>query len=388
MLWCWRAVAVCFDERAAPPGTVTSGSASLILPLSLRGAFCDTQGYNDNNAGFQPIQYRAGKDVVDNDGTVSATFAPFWRGSMKTYALLSVAFGLAAASSASFELLLALDYSGSKLYRYDGTTGAAFGTIGNGRLSAPSSMALDHTNGTVRVYNSATGTITVLNYSTGELENEFSVGPARGYTVMAEGPNGSFFLGDFLSAGSVSRYSSTGALLATYTAPVNSAARAIGYSPDGFVYIFNTNNQLSRYNLSGGARLNQVLGPGSELNDSRQMVFQGNDVLVSTGSGNGYRKYTYGPSFWTNTGTAVSARMNFGYGIAKGHGNQVFVAGYDNNSGFIEGWERTSGTSRQLITGPAGGHFNALESVIAPEPGSVVAMAVGAAVLLRRRRAN
>lgn len=302
--------------------------------------------------------------------------------------LLALAFGagISACSFASFELLLALDYQNSTIHRYDGTTGASLGTFGSSRLVNPSAMAVDVSTNTVSVF-SATNTITVFNYNTGVVVNEFTHN-AGGFATMCPGPAGSFLIGSFLNPGNVVRYNAlTGTIQASYFSPVNSSVRAMGYNPDGSVYIYYTaTGEVSRYNPAGGVRTNAVAGPGAELSDSRQMTFMGSSAVVSLGSGKGYRKFIYGTNAWTAGTSVESSNLSFGYGLTRGHGSQVFLAGYNATNGLIEGYDLISGTHRQTITGPNGSFFVAMASVVAPEPTTLLALGVGSLLVLRRKR--
>jgi len=104
------------------------------------------------------------------------------------FALLSVA----AASQASYELALILDNDpaggGIQVKRYDGDTGAYFGSFGTGALIGYSSFAVDGSTGTCVVGNSSGG-IKRFDYSTGAYLGSPASTAVRSLTFA----NGNFF---------------------------------------------------------------------------------------------------------------------------------------------------------------------------------------------------
>ncbi len=315
---------------------------------------------------------------------------------MKKYiALIALSACLPAASRASFELLLALDYFGHQVLRYDGETGIAFGKFGRDRLINPGAMSLDQPSSRVTVYDLALNSFQVFNYNTGELLQEI---PGPGYTaaLMAPITGGGFLMGDY-NSNTVRRYSANGTVLATFQAPAGAGpVRAMGQAPDGSVYIIHRETyEISRYSPNGGNRLNVVTGFVPEIADCRQMVFQGDSVVLSMGNTyglnqkEGWLRFSYNTTNWGTPAVTISNILEQSLGLGAGHNEQVYLGGWDSSgNGFIEGYHRTSRLLRQTIALPSGSRPVSLAVVLAPEPSGLAfgCMGIGLALCRRKRK--
>ena len=82
-------------------------------------------------------------------------------------------------ANASFEIVLAVDFIGGKIDRFDGISGTSFGSFGAGSLgnSATTCMDIDRKTGLAYIGANLT-TVQVWNYNTGEFNSSFFVGGA------------------------------------------------------------------------------------------------------------------------------------------------------------------------------------------------------------------
>jgi hypothetical protein len=67
--------------------------------------------------------------------------------------VLALAVSVAAASHASFELLLAVDNGTNQVHRFDPVTGLSLGSFGQGMMSGPAKIAIDQTTGVAYISN-------------------------------------------------------------------------------------------------------------------------------------------------------------------------------------------------------------------------------------------
>lgn len=99
----------------------------------------------------------------------------------------AVASALIALFSSAKTLLRLSDGHGcwhESIHRFDGVTGAYFGSFGQGMLNLPESFAIDRTTGRAFVYEASIGLTRVFNYNTGaHLADLFSIFPVSVFNV-------------------------------------------------------------------------------------------------------------------------------------------------------------------------------------------------------------
>ncbi|MCE9559516.1 MAG: hypothetical protein K8R88_11245 [Armatimonadetes bacterium] len=233
--------------------------------------------------------------------------------------------------------------------------------------------------------NIATSSIASFNYNTGELVGEVSVG-AVSYPLLGITSAGNFLLGDY-STPLLRNYNSAGTLISTFTPPAGAATvRAIGQAPDGNIFVaFGGTNAITKY-TSSGVLVGNVATGISGLGDSRQMVFQGNQVVLALGNSGKWGRFDYTATAWTNY-SEVSVPSSFVYGAAAGHFNTIYSGGYlAGPVSIINSYHRSTGVQRSTFTIPGTLAITSIACVVAPEPSGLAFLGLASLVFLRRKR--
>jgi len=111
---------------------------------------------------------------------------------MRRVVTFALAFLAATQAMASFELVMVLDRGAGKIHRFDGVTGAYFGSFGTFSGSVKS-MSLDQATGRVMVFDPLVATVSQWDYSTGMRTRSFS--SATGATFYGYGYGGTILAG-------------------------------------------------------------------------------------------------------------------------------------------------------------------------------------------------
>ena len=299
--------------------------------------------------------------------------------------LIALLIAVAGAASASFELVLALDYTNGLVHRIDGENSIYMGSFGGNRLVSPTGLAVQQSTNRVHVYDSVLRSVLSFDYNTGEQVAEVAIN-AGGFAQLSLANNGDFLVTDFSSLSS-RRFSQSGTLQATFTAPAGSVGgRAIMQAPDGNYYVaWSGSSVISRHNAAG-TLLGTAVSATPGINDTRQMFIQNNQVVISGGGSGKWMKATYSSSGLWGSPIETSA-FTYTYGASGGHLNTIYVGGYNTSAtGLLSSYHMTSGTLTSTFTIPGAGSIAAVGTVVAPEPGTWAAMGLGAMTLIRRRR--
>lgn len=293
------------------------------------------------------------------------------------------------AALASYELLMYGTGSDGYVQRIDPVSGALLGRIGQGYLSYAGSVALEGNTGNILVADLATRRVVRFNYSTGLFVNSFSlaVGPV-GITTIADGSivvsdNGSGVIRRYSSTGSILNAINTGAAAYSVVTLANGSTLAIGY--DGKIRRLNFANSsfvTESFTMAGTS----VFGAGASGNKVAQINFTdlGTTQMFQA---NAVGNYSTGPTYDL---LAAEANSMVGRGAAFGHGGVVYATAKDQTAGknYLYSWDPNAGlfaTRREI---PFVSELSAqMAIVVAPEPVTMVAMGLGLAVLVRRRRA-
>lgn len=301
--------------------------------------------------------------------------------------LLASVLSVSCVASASFELVLALDTGNHMIHRVDGERSIYLGNFGANRLLYPTGMAVQQSTNRVHVFDANLHAFISFDYNTGEKVAE-AVAPSFGYAQFGLANNGDFLIGDFAST-TARRYSQSGALLATFTAPAGAAGtRAMTQAADGNYYVaWSGINAITRHN-SAGALLATVVGTNAALSDCRQMFVQNNQVVISGGSSGKWMRASYsGTAAWGSITEMTS--MAFAYGVSGGHFSTIYSGGYVGTGNCVlNSFNLSTGGQMSTYTIPGAGSVTALGTVVAPEPHTVVGvlMAGGLGLLSRRKR--
>lgn len=309
---------------------------------------------------------------------------------LRILTILAASAGFAAASQASYELLMAVDFGAQTVRRFDGVTGAQLGSFGKGYLRTATSIAINSSINEAYVLDRSGGNrIYAFNYNTGEYLRDFSVG---GYTYgnVSLASNGDLLMGSTNNSGSsaLQRFSKTGSLISTYLTYGGQNSNNFVTASDGAMYAVDYNGSyLLRY-ATPGASYTTFLGNSNFAGYRGQMVSSGSL---------GYSLNFYTPQITPLTlsstlavGTTVTLAAYFSFldGATFGHGNILYIAG-SNSTGYPTILRYNTATNTVLntvFTDTATGEFAAMACVVAPEPSSLIGLGLGAGFLLMLRR--
>lgn len=292
-------------------------------------------------------------------------------------------------ATASYELLLVADANRKSVFRFDPVTGQSLGSFGNGRLAGAISIGVSATRGEAYVLETP-GFVTVWDYSTGLFRRNMAVSSGVN-GQLAVMPNGDLMITDGFFT--IRRYSSNGAPLREYSdftsgtsfrsvTPVGDNIvvwnRIAGSSGSQF-RILNSNFGVLRNLTAGSIRNASQFG-----SDGKWMAYADGSFGIAEAlefAGNGDltdANFTFLDSgvFSTVTSTAI------------GHGRMTYFAGRNGagTAGQIAVWNpvfsgfRGTFGSGQLVDPTS------MAIVVAPEPGTLLALTLGLAALARRRR--
>lgn len=301
---------------------------------------------------------------------------------------ISVLAAFAAGAQASYELVLVLDNSTASIHRFDGTTGAYFGEYAKGDLMPGGSygLAVDPTRGVSYVSDSNRGMLLVHEYSTGVLLREVSLLSTVGHVAnMAVAQNG-----DLLVAGS-SRAARLNPSLVVQNYYGAGGSTNVAQAPDGTVYTTDRSGSplLRRFTFTGAAGGTAAL-PAITSYFNWQSTFVGNvGYMTSTTSDSIIPFSPVNPPF---AGSAVALpSVTQCFALGAGHGSTLYAAGLnpaDATKGRLNVYSMATGaafykktTGEGILKKPY-----AVATVVAPEPGTLAALSLGAWAVLRRRR--
>ncbi len=296
---------------------------------------------------------------------------------------------VAAACSAhsSFELVLVADNETNSVHRFDGVTGAYFGSFGAGDGYAFGLIGLAVNQNTGRCYtgNYNDGVVREYDYSTGLLLREVSLSGLGSTWNISLGNNGDLLIGT--SSGGY-RYNSNFVFQNKY-ASNDTASLTLG--PDGNVYSFDrASNVARRFSYAGGAQGTTTFGSVGSPYSLWQSVTLNGTGWVTGNSGADLRQFSLtGPP--TDLGSKPLGSIQACNGIAVGHGSTLFASGKatdGSGSGILNVYSVVTGSpayrrsyGKGILKTPY-----AVASVVAPEPAGLLALTVGVGLLARRRR--
>lgn len=294
---------------------------------------------------------------------------------------------------ASIELLVVADAGTGYIHRFDGISRSYFGSFGAGEVTSGSEIAVDPSTNTCYLYSASR--VFKYNYNTGEYKGSLSL---NGIGVQF-GNDGSLYT---WSSTTIRRYSATGALQNSWSPPAGYSWTTNGTLADnGYFYTHAFNgttgdDAIARINVSTGA---VTLDTG--LSDTSQQVSgfssSGNTVYFRLLFGGAVfsTAYVYTASGTLNTlfdNSALATVQNPGLDTAPSHNGRYFVAGLvstDPTKGrvtLVEG--QISHTIRYSFGETILQNPVSMASVVAPEPGTAIAMVIAGIGFLVHRRNN
>jgi hypothetical protein len=314
---------------------------------------------------------------------------------------LCAGLGLSSGARASFELVMVADTGTKSIHRFDGTTGVYLGSFGGGFLASPESFVIDSVNHLAYVGDFGLGRTRVFNYNTGVLVRDIAVGGNGLYQTLGLMGNGNLCVG--YNNGGFGAYTPNGA----YAANIQNQNVA-GMSASGMGSVAHRSGRtfLSTYRSDSLAGAAIQISSGSGLNiyksaeittvggwvDRAQLAMQG-DRGIWMSANRTMQNFTTNAAGSTIAFGSSYALTDFfnnsANGVGFGHGDSVYVAGRNsgNTSGVIGRY--LYGNSTQLSSFGSGiiQTPGMVQVVVAPEPGSMIALGLGLAGVLGRRRA-
>lgn len=290
-------------------------------------------------------------------------------------------------SQASFELLLVADGTSQCVRRFDGDTGIALGTFGATDLISPRAITVNQSLGHAYVSDLSQNKIFTYDFHTGEYIREFS-GLGAVYSLSMTST------GDLLMAsdsGVAQRLNATtGAVLTTYALPsLATGSASIVQSSSGNIHIAHQgNDRVTTYSLTGTILGSSAIAPVT-LSSVGSGALRNNIGMAVDWNGRIIRyNATTNPTFLTSF--ELASAFNVPRGMAFGHGSRMYVVGSEVTTGnaIIRAMDADTGTIRGRIGSmPASSSaYYSIATVVAPEPGSLCALAGFVGVMLSRRK--
>lgn len=301
----------------------------------------------------------------------------------------------AASALASFELVLAACQSDGKVYRFDGTTGAYLGNFGPSNASTWSVVADQPRN---LAYLSSLGRIMKYNYNTGELVGSINYFMGSDLWGAINSAGTEYYAPKFGGVDFIN--TSTGAV--STLAISNFQARSVTTIGTNLIMVFGVQSGqilANTYNTTTKTLVDSAqLGAGSFALQSA-IVGGTNTVAVHVVDGDGITEVSRVGfnSGGLITGTATQPIATYytllgegGWGMARAHSG-VWTIG-SSVSGSV-----TDPQLRRYVLGSSLVEesrydltqkkvFTSLATVLAPEPGTMLALGAGVLAMLRRRK--
>lgn len=325
--------------------------------------------------------------------------------------ILLLALAAAASSQASYELALLVDETNQVIQRYDVTNRVALGSFGLGNLGfyTGARLSLDPTTPNEVAVLNAEGIINRLNFHTGQLTSSINltglVNNIFGNTPWSldVAPDGTYMVQGFTSAfqSEIRRYSRTGTQIGgTIALPSSSAFMDLVVGSDNSTYAIVRNNvsggyqyDLRRYNSSGvltGNMVNLFGGTSADFNALNSIEITGNQLtLVGGGQASPVQLYgTFGSLTTPSAGSWISTGI-FHSAMPDHVGRTFFLQSWDNAGTSATRLYVRNNTGLNAYRPYADLPYNVGISsgvmVLAPEPGTMIALGAGVAWFLRRR---
>lgn len=301
--------------------------------------------------------------------------------------LATALLGLSKSAHASFDLVLVLDQNSRSVHRYDGDTGTYLGRIQISTSTTMRNMGVDQANN--RVYVSDSLGLHAYNYNTGA--HQFSVFASTSVSDIAFRPNGTLIRG---STGSsvlfeLTSQNGSGAWVATTTSfPIS--ANLVGVAAESDTVASAITSAGRYFRASSSSVLNDFSFPAGTYAD---LNARGNQAMLFEPGAGLVRTFTLSNPLGASANNISSTVLSPTSG-AFGHDNIRYIVG-QNPANAAQGIvARMAATTSGTIVNSAFLTFGtgqltspiAVQTVLAPEPGTMAALGLGLAALLRMRR--
>lgn len=320
---------------------------------------------------------------------------------MKRVTLLSVMLlaSIPMGANASFDLILQYDepsFGVAEIDRYDPVSRSYLGSFRiNGLLSSASTMVASSATGELYIRSQSTGNIIdVYNYSTGAYVRQIRVATGR-MALSRDGVSLRVIEGNSLF--SVNPKTAAQTLVATLAQSIPMGS-AFVMSPSGRMIVADDSTTRFRSYNTNGTLASTVLYSGG-VTTVEQLAFRTPHIGIGTANSeflgktnlvnsvNGVEENSVG-------GLSAESRSLAGYnfisGVLEAHAGMYFVGTQTASPSVLKCASMTTGavigptfdfSQTTLLTGPS-------TIVLAPEPGTMLALAAGVGVLVRRRRSK
>lgn len=323
-----------------------------------------------------------------NEGVVASLGD--WRGFMKSFALIAVC-ACAAVAHASFDLMLLAGADG-RIHRYDPVNQVRLGSFGAGANATD--LEINPTDGTVLALRSSTSTMALYNYNTGE-RTAFASGHGNAKTAHWNGSAGRF---DVL-------YRSSGAF-----------RDSVNVSPLQYTFGPSFDTLIENYSAVGSAAIGMTLpsgvatfhhfasgiGASTSTTTTQTGVTRVSNMVNTMGDTLKYVAFTTATDIRIRSISAASISPTlFGTTVLASFDITQPVSLVQSHNGFyVVGKDAATADFRVADYGAAGPNATFFSSTVvtgvgytttkatiflAPEPGSLGVMGLGAFLLLRRR---
>lgn len=311
-----------------------------------------------------------------------------------------LATGTGTAQASSYELVMVMDSGTRSIHRFDGTTGRYMGEFGRGFLANPVSFAVDGRRGLAHVGDSRLGLVRTFDYSTGVHLQDLNIsnGQVQSLTVL---PGGNLLSGFFIDSahhytpqGTSVGFPSIVRINGQATVSGSSANHASGRTLMVTQRLDRAPGLMIQSALVGTTNFTAASGVLSDTGDytrNHQLAVSGNVAALVSELSADIRYYTVsanGQAVNSTFSVSVATTFQTLRGVSYGHGSTVYVSGRNaaNTSGLVmrtlQNDNFNYGTFGEGILQQPG----SIQSVIAPEPGTLIATGMGLAALVARRR--
>ncbi len=303
---------------------------------------------------------------------------------------VALVLGCTGFSFASFELLCVLDATDKVVHRYDSETGVYLGNFGGGYIQNPISMVLDQASNSVYVLqNKVTGDnfdyVTRLDYNTGAFLGVVSFQQPNALAIGLTN-DGRFITSVF--GADVDRMTAAGAYngwVGNGSAGVTAGYSGMDMDDNGRLWALNTNGVIYGWNnpfsVFNASPIYSLGGPGPQAVRG-QLTTRGDLLLAANQTSFSYATLAPGGGFFATSGV-INGLNNTG--VAIGHNRIMYVSGTSGGLGFVQRWDQFGNFNGSFGDGQLNNPI-AMGVVIAPEPGTMLALGAGIAALLRRRK--
>jgi streptogramin lyase len=292
------------------------------------------------------------------------------------------------AAGASAAEILASNYFGDNVGRYDFASGAFLGTLTGGTLDGPLATRVGP-DGSLYVCSEVNHSIQRYSLATNSYINTFvNLTGLNSPTAITFDNTGNALVANFNNS-SISKYNSSGVYQGTLVAPGSNGLSGpdVGtvIGPDGKLYVpsFNSNAVL-RFDPTTGAFLDTFIAGGGALTQPRTILFKNNLVWVTSDNGNKVLRYNPDGTLFDTFVTPGSGTLLGASGMLFGDDNLLYVSSWRNNR--ILKYSMIDGSFVGIFA--SGGNLNGPTWITqVPEPGTLAGIGFGlAAVSLTWRK--